>query len=398
MALDAAVNFLPQRDALIGVLKDLGMRHGAFGVTAGHYDIVGQAVIDALAAVLGEDFTDCVKNAWLKIYTVVKTTMIEAADEAGKLAATAEKEAAKATTAAPKKISKAPAKKKAAAPKLAAPLAEEAAPAATAEPAADAAMDVKEAKRNRLQAWKAMVQKAQKALSKKFLDAAQSGDAVTVEQCLKENCNVDCFDASDPNAPGETALHFAVANNHKAIVKLLIVEYGADTAVKVKMGEWGLSPLHYACRLGDADMIKMTYDAKMVNNKENYLKLTPQKFGEKFDQKECGKHIKEAAKERNVTRIHKALSPRHSFYPNACPWSAASAHTCASFRSSANRAAECWGLMDRISDRIILRQTAVLLIACVVRSQPSDHTFERRLVFIFPLCWSLSRSSFFRPA
>jgi len=90
-AVDAAVGLLhtetAKMDELLALLKSLGMRHGALGVVAAHYDVVGQAVLEALSAVLEHQYTDAVKNAWLKIYTVIKTTMVGAADEAAKVSA-----------------------------------------------------------------------------------------------------------------------------------------------------------------------------------------------------------------------------------------------------------------------------------------------------------------------
>merc|ERR1712087_839543 len=48
---------------------------GGYNVIPEHYDVVGQAVIASLGTALGDKFTDAVKNAWIKVYTVVKTTM-----------------------------------------------------------------------------------------------------------------------------------------------------------------------------------------------------------------------------------------------------------------------------------------------------------------------------------
>jgi hemoglobin-like flavoprotein len=57
------------------VLQGLGLKHHGYSVVPAHYDLVGECVIETLADGLGAQFTDPVKNAWLKVYTIVKTTM-----------------------------------------------------------------------------------------------------------------------------------------------------------------------------------------------------------------------------------------------------------------------------------------------------------------------------------
>jgi len=77
-----AVSLLRDLDTLVPVLQALGLKHGGLGVVAEHYDVVGEAVIESLAVALGPQFTEPVKNAWLKIFTTVKTVMVGAADAA----------------------------------------------------------------------------------------------------------------------------------------------------------------------------------------------------------------------------------------------------------------------------------------------------------------------------
>merc|ERR1711971_243572 len=60
---------------LVPVLQALGTRHVGYNVIPAHYDVVGQALVKSLQTALGPHFTDPVKNAYLKVYTVVKTTM-----------------------------------------------------------------------------------------------------------------------------------------------------------------------------------------------------------------------------------------------------------------------------------------------------------------------------------
>jgi hemoglobin-like flavoprotein len=61
------------------VLRQLGARHGGYGVQDGHYAIVGAALIKTLEQGLGDAFTDDVRAAWLSVYGLISRTMIEAA-------------------------------------------------------------------------------------------------------------------------------------------------------------------------------------------------------------------------------------------------------------------------------------------------------------------------------
>lgn len=77
---DAAVGMLGADLApLVDILKKLGKRHVAYGVLEAHYPIVGQALIETLEAALGDKFTDDVKAAWVEIYGIISSTMIEGA-------------------------------------------------------------------------------------------------------------------------------------------------------------------------------------------------------------------------------------------------------------------------------------------------------------------------------
>ena len=77
--LSAAVAGLSNIEALIPVLQDLGKRHVAYRVEKSHYDTVGAALIGTLAIGLGDDFTPEVKQAWVDVYGVMSSVMIEAA-------------------------------------------------------------------------------------------------------------------------------------------------------------------------------------------------------------------------------------------------------------------------------------------------------------------------------
>merc|ERR1712232_1061582 len=73
-----AVSLLNDLKTLVPVLQGLGLKHQGLGVVPEHYDVVGEAVIESLAVALGANFTEPVKNAWLKIYGIIKKTMTEA--------------------------------------------------------------------------------------------------------------------------------------------------------------------------------------------------------------------------------------------------------------------------------------------------------------------------------
>ena len=76
--LAAAVNGLSNVEALIPVLQDLGKKHVGYKVEKSHYDTVGAALLDTLAAGLGDEFTPDVKQAWTDVYGVMANVMIEA--------------------------------------------------------------------------------------------------------------------------------------------------------------------------------------------------------------------------------------------------------------------------------------------------------------------------------
>jgi len=66
-------------EKIIPSLKALGRRHANYGINDSHYGIVGGALIRTLDKSLGNDFTEEVKNAWLKTYGIVSMIMIDSA-------------------------------------------------------------------------------------------------------------------------------------------------------------------------------------------------------------------------------------------------------------------------------------------------------------------------------
>lgn len=77
--MSAAVRGLDRMDALLPVLRELGMRHVAYGVRDEHYGTVATALLWTLERALRDDFTPEVKSAWIKTYGVLSQSMREAA-------------------------------------------------------------------------------------------------------------------------------------------------------------------------------------------------------------------------------------------------------------------------------------------------------------------------------
>lgn len=80
--LTTAVKGLDKLDSIVPAVQDLGKRHVGYGVKDKDYDTVAEALLYTLGQGLGESFTDPVKEAWVKVYTVLSTTMKDAARDA----------------------------------------------------------------------------------------------------------------------------------------------------------------------------------------------------------------------------------------------------------------------------------------------------------------------------
>lgn len=73
-----AVKGLDNLDQLVPAVQGLGKRHVGYGVKAEHYDTVGAALLDTLAAGLGDEFTPETKEAWTLTYTTLADVMKDA--------------------------------------------------------------------------------------------------------------------------------------------------------------------------------------------------------------------------------------------------------------------------------------------------------------------------------
>src|SRR5262249_44280648 len=62
-------------------VRALGAHHRAYGVRAAHYRLMGEVLLEALAAALGAAWTPEVKEAWTMAYALTAETMLAGALE-----------------------------------------------------------------------------------------------------------------------------------------------------------------------------------------------------------------------------------------------------------------------------------------------------------------------------
>ena len=74
----ATIRALGRLEALLPVLRVLGIRHHMCGVRDEHHVTVASALLWTLEKALRADFTPEVKSAWIKTYGVLSQTMREA--------------------------------------------------------------------------------------------------------------------------------------------------------------------------------------------------------------------------------------------------------------------------------------------------------------------------------
>lgn len=74
-----AVSLTDRPESMGGDLRDLGARHLDYGTEDAHYAVVGAALLDMLAEVLGEDFTPATRAAWTEFFGLISTKMLEGA-------------------------------------------------------------------------------------------------------------------------------------------------------------------------------------------------------------------------------------------------------------------------------------------------------------------------------
>ena len=76
------VQSIPRLDQLLVHTRALGARHVGYGVRATDYQTVGDSLIAAIAAVLGDEFDAATREAWDLAFNIVAETMLEGAAEA----------------------------------------------------------------------------------------------------------------------------------------------------------------------------------------------------------------------------------------------------------------------------------------------------------------------------
>ena len=81
MMINTAVDGFDRLDQIVPAVQAVGKRHVGYGVTDGHYDTVGEALIWTLRQGLGDGFSDDVKAAWMATYILLANTMKDGAAE-----------------------------------------------------------------------------------------------------------------------------------------------------------------------------------------------------------------------------------------------------------------------------------------------------------------------------
>jgi hemoglobin-like flavoprotein len=76
------VDAIPRLDDLLAHTRALGARHVGYGVRAADYQTVGAALVDALAAILGDGFDPETRQAWMLAYNLMAETMLDGAASA----------------------------------------------------------------------------------------------------------------------------------------------------------------------------------------------------------------------------------------------------------------------------------------------------------------------------
>jgi hemoglobin-like flavoprotein len=66
-------------DSFDARVRALGARHRGYGVRAGHYKVMGEALLAALGAALGPAWSDELAEAWALAYALVAETMLQGA-------------------------------------------------------------------------------------------------------------------------------------------------------------------------------------------------------------------------------------------------------------------------------------------------------------------------------
>jgi len=81
-SIGAIVSSLRSPESLGEYLGGLGVRHAGYGAVDGHYDVVGQVLLETMAELAGDLWTEELQSAWTAAYGAIKGLMLEAAQDA----------------------------------------------------------------------------------------------------------------------------------------------------------------------------------------------------------------------------------------------------------------------------------------------------------------------------
>lgn len=75
------VSKLTKMEELLPEVQKLGARHNQYGAEPGHYEVVGQCLIETLKSELQQEWTAEVQDAWVTAYNTLKNVMIVAQEK-----------------------------------------------------------------------------------------------------------------------------------------------------------------------------------------------------------------------------------------------------------------------------------------------------------------------------
>ena len=62
-------------ESVVPMLAEMGQRHANYGVVGEHYDLLGSALLETFADVLGKEFTTGARDAWAEAYDWIARIM-----------------------------------------------------------------------------------------------------------------------------------------------------------------------------------------------------------------------------------------------------------------------------------------------------------------------------------
>lgn len=74
-ALKLAIDGLTDPDRIADILRELGRRHGGYGVTPGHFETLGQALFATIRELDADSWNDELARAWRQAYAFIATAM-----------------------------------------------------------------------------------------------------------------------------------------------------------------------------------------------------------------------------------------------------------------------------------------------------------------------------------